>query len=263
MRMKLGPGQGKQRLKKMVGRAEPKRVARCNKSVLAFIGALCLLAACAKAQVDEGCVEATTLWIPSNTSTEKVVVKWSKPLKYDIIVPQDEKPAIIGTIEGSLHFFAQKSGLKVEPAAAGDLVIAVAHDISAAAPNFRKYVEEFLSQASSEGRGKGSVEIDPAQWESKFRSISPKCGSVDIFRNGTILRGFGLIQSDESAACVDIIVAELLGLINIRTYYVDHDRRVPVDFIAAGIRALYDKRVKAGSSAVEADKIVEEVCKLR
>jgi hypothetical protein len=232
---------------------------------LTLIGALSLLGACAKAQVDEGCVEAATLWIPSDTSFEKVVVKWSRPLKYDIVVPLDQKPDIVGTIESSLDFFAQGSGLKIEPAETGDLAIAVAADISEAAPKFRTYAEDLLSQIFLVGpnKRKARTEIDATQWESKFRNASPKCEGIDVFRNGTILRGFGLVQSDESAGCVDVILGELFGLINIRKYYVDHDRRVPTDFIAAGIRALYDKRVVAGSSAAEADKIAGEVCKWR
>jgi hypothetical protein len=241
----------------------PKWVARCQKSALALIGALSLLGACAKAQIDERCLEAATLWIPSDTSVEKVVVKWSKPFKYGILVPQDEKPAIIGTIESNLQFFAQKSELKIEPAETGDLVIAVVADISEAAPKFRTYAEELLSQIFSVGpdQKKARTEIDPVQWESKFRNASPKCEGIDVFRNGTILRGFGLIQSDESAGCVDVILGELFGLINIRKYHAEHDRRVPVDFMEAGIKALYDKRVVPGSSAVEADKIAVEVCK--
>ena len=240
-------------------------MAPCQKPTLALIGALSLLGACAKAQIDEGCVEAATLWIPSNTSIERVVVKWGGPLKYGIIVPQNEKPEIIGTIESSLNFFAQKSGLKVEPGETGALVIAVAADISEAAPKFRTLAENLLSQIFLVGpdQKKGRTEIDSVQWESKFRNASPRCEGIDVFRNGTILRGFGLIQSDESADCVDIIIGELFGLINIRKYYVDHDGREPAHVIAAGVGALYDKRVIAGSSAVEADKIVAEVCKWR
>jgi hypothetical protein len=237
-------------------------MARIHNLALALVGMLSLLAACAKAQIDKGCVDAATLWIPSNSSIEKVVVKWSKPIKYDIIAPQGEVPEIVHTIEDTLGFLAIRSGLRIEPGQNPDLVIAVAHNISTAAPDFRKFAQDFLQQGlSAADQRRGSTEIDPAQWEAKFRSTSPKCEGIDIFRNGTILRAFALIQSDEGVDCVNVVSGEVFGLINIKAYYIDHERKVPADFIAAGIRALYDKRVIAGSSAVEANKIAGEVCK--
>jgi hypothetical protein len=234
---------------------------------LTLIGILGLLANCAAAQVDQRCAEAAALWIPSSTSVEKTVVKWGKPLKYDILSRDDSPSAESAnakqSVQKALNFYAQESGLKIELGASPDLVVVVDPDIAAAAPNMRKFVENYFQEAFASGIYKttGQVEVDSAQWETLFRSTSPKCSGLNMFVNGVIVRAFGLIQADESAACISVALGGLFGLINIKKYYSDHDRKVPTDFIAAATRTLYDRRVIAGISQVDAEKIAAEVCK--
>jgi hypothetical protein len=228
---------------------------------------LCVLGvfvAAADAQTDKRCAEAAALWIPSITSVEKTVVKWNKPLKYDIITPLGESTEIVHTIQGTLDFLARQAGLKAEVAQNPDVVVAVVNDISTvASPDFRKYAEDFLQELFSTGayKGKGRIEIDPAKWEAKSQNVSVKCSGLDIFVNGIIVRAVNFVQADQSGDCLRVGFGELFGLINVRNYYLDHDRHIPVDLVAAAISTLYDKRVIAGSKQAEAEKAAVEVCK--
>jgi hypothetical protein len=244
------------------GQISRSALAFCRRSLL-LVGALAVFAASADAQVDHQCAEAASLWIPSSTSPGKTVVKWSQPIKYDILRPQDDNADFKHSIEEPLHFLARESGLKVEVGQGPDLSILRAPDISTAASNIRKYVENFFNDVSSSGsyRGRERVEIDPARWEAKHRSMFPKCYGLNLTLNSLIVRAFVLIQRDESIECVNVGFGELFGLMNIREYYVGHDRKIPTDLIAAAMRTLYDKRVIAGSSQAEAEKAAGEVCK--
>jgi hypothetical protein len=226
-------------------------------------GALGLCAATADAQVDKPCAEATALWIPSATSVEKTVVKWNRPIKYDLILPPGDAPEITHTIEGTLGFMARQAGLRAEMAKAPDVAILVAPGMSAVGPSIRKQVEDFLNGLFSSGiyQGKGSLEIDPAKWEAKFQSNDANCSGIDLISKGVIVRAYNWFQADESIACVRVGLGEMFGLVNIRKYYLDHDRNIPADLIATATRTLYDKRVSAGSSQAEAERAAGQVCK--
>ena len=229
---------------------------------LLLVWALGVFSASADAQIDKQCAEAAALWVPSNTSPAKTVVKWNKPIKYDFLLSGDDDTDFKHSIEDPLLFLAQESGLKAEVGHPPDLSILRAPDISIAAPGIRKYVEDFFNDFYSSGnyRGTESVKIDSARWEAKHRSMVPKCYGLPLALNSLIVRAFVLLQRNESPQCINIGLGESFGLMNIREYYVDHDRRIPVDVIAAAIRTLYDKRIVAGSSQAEAEKMVGEVC---
>jgi hypothetical protein len=184
-------------------------------------------------------------------------VKWGKSPKYDIIAPIGEKPDIASSIDGVLQFMAQHSGLRVEPSQTPDLVLAVAHDIAAAAPSFRKTVEDFLQPSG----GRYHAEIDAAQWEEKFRTAPRKCLGVTMFVSGTIVRAFGLIQTDAGASCANLLVGELFGLINLRKYHDDHNGTASDNLVATAIRTLYDRRVIAGASREQAGKSADQICR--
>jgi hypothetical protein len=224
--------------------------------------ALGALVGSADAQNDKRCAEAAALWIPSSTSPGKMVVKWNKPIKYDILLP-DDKTEFRHSIEEPLHLLAQQSGLKAEVGQSPDLSILLAPDISIAAPNIRKYVEDFLNDFFSSGsyRGRESVKIDPAQWEAKHRGIIPKCYSLPLIVNNLIVRAFVLIQRGESPQCINVGLGESFGLMNIREYYAAHAQNIPADLVATATRTLYDQRIVVGSSQVDSEIMVGEVCK--
>jgi hypothetical protein len=248
----------------LAGQMSRSAMAFCKRS-LVLLGAMAACTACADGQVDKQCAEAVALWIPSSTSSGKTVVKWNKAIKYDLLVPGDDNTEFKHSIEDPLLFLAQESGLKAEAGVGHtpDLSILRAPDISIASPDIRKYVEDFFNDFHSTGgyRGKESVKIDPARWEARHRSIVPKCYGLPLALGGSIVRAFVLIQRNESAQCINVALGESFGLMNIREYYTEHDRNIPVDLIAAAIRTLYDKRIVAGSSQAEAEKVAAEVCR--
>jgi hypothetical protein len=69
--------------------------------------------------------------------------------QYNIIVPNGESP-VVRTVNSTLLFVGRQSGLKIEPEQHSDLVIAVARDISEAAPKLRQSVEDLFQSAFSD-----------------------------------------------------------------------------------------------------------------
>jgi hypothetical protein len=226
-----------------------------------LISLLGLLAACTDAPFDAQCAEDASLWIPSDTSVEKTVVKWRAPIKYHIAYRENAEPE--SSIEETLRLLAQQSGLPVEPAQPADVEILVAPDISAIAPSIRKEVEDFLQQLFLSGtyQGKRHLDIDPAKWDAKFQSLALKCTGVDVVINGAIMRAFNFIQSHQSPACFRVGLGETFGFVNIRHYYLEQAGNLPSELVARATHTLYDSRVAAGASAAQAQKIVREICK--
>ena len=230
----------------------------CNGLLL--VSALCVFVT--YAQADKLCEEAASLWIPSQTSREKSVVKWSRPIKYGIIAGDDDRESR-SSIEEIVQFIWRESGLQIEAdyRSALDLTIAVPADISSAASGARTFVEAYFQDVLAKKGLKGTIRFDPAVWEPQYRSVTPKCAGPNLTLGGVIERAFVLVQKAEARPCVEVALGEVFGLINIRTYYVDHDREIPSDLIARALRALYDGRVRAGVSQSDANKAVGEICK--
>jgi hypothetical protein len=223
---------------------------------------LWLFASSASAQLDNRCTEAAALWIPSTTSLEKVVIKWRGPLKYDIL-PRNDSAEIRRPIEDTLQLFSKASGLAFLPEQRSepDLAIMVVPDLAAAAPSLRKPVEDFFTSWALANHVQGRMDIDPAQWEAKLRTIVPRCGGLDLAIRGTIVRAFSAIQRDELAQCVNVELGELFGLISIRKYYSDRSSHAPADVIEAAVRSLYNKEISPGIGENEAAQRAREVCK--
>jgi hypothetical protein len=236
-------------------------LAFCRGSLL-LVWALGLFAASADAQIDKQCAEAAALWVPSSSSPGKTVVKWNKSIKYDILLP-DNNTEFRHSIEEPLHVLAQESGLRADVGQSPDLSILLAPNILMAAPNIRKYVEDFFNDFFPSGSYRRSerVKIDPAQWEAKHRDVVPKCYSLPLLLNSVIVRAFVLIQQGESPQCISVGLGESFGLMNIREYYVDHGQNIPADIIGAATRTLYDQRIVVGSNQTDSEKMVREVCK--
>jgi hypothetical protein len=224
-----------------------------------------------QAQTVNKCKESASLWIPSQPGREKIVVKWIKPINYGIIEPVDYGMPSGGTddarvgelIKQTLQFFASESGLTIESNMTSplDLFIAVAPDISVFGPRIREYIEKsFEDSLLRKNAVQAEIKINPSQWTSKFRDISPKCGGISLDLHGVIERAHVVIQGDQALPCIEVALGELFGLANIRQYYADHDRNVPTDLVSMALRTLYDKRVRPGSDAAEAREKLGEVC---
>jgi hypothetical protein len=236
-------------------------LAVCRRSLL-LLCALGVFAASADAQIDRQCAEAAALWIPSETSPEKTVVKWNKPIIYGIAGRDEETKR---SIESVLRFVARESGLQIEPdkdnKSTLDLSIAAAPDITIFASGARKYVEDYFQDAIVKRGLKGTFRIDPTAWELHYRTAAPKCAGTDLHLDNAIERAFVVVQQGETPLCIDVALGEVFGLVNIRKYYADQDREIPTQLIALAFRTLYDGRVKPGMNQSDANRVIGEVCK--
>jgi hypothetical protein len=166
-------------------------------------------------------------------------------------------------VEDSLRFQSQESGLKISPGSGFgvDLYIGIIPDITAvASPAGQKSIANYLEDYYRKQGTQGSFKINSALWDASFRNIVPKCFGVTLAPQHVIERVFLAVQQDESAVCVNIGLAEILGLGNLRKYYFDHGQNDPSDLIAIGLQTLYDKRIVAGMSRSDASNKLEEVC---
>jgi hypothetical protein len=216
----------------------------------------------ARAQIDSGCAEAASLWIPAEASNEKSVIKWNRLINYGIF-DRNDNAASAGPIEELLRFFAVESGLRIEAPrqATVDLTIVTVPDISTFAPSVRKFVESYFEDIAQQKGMKGRAEIEPDAWERQYKAIVPKCAGLDFVSEGIIERAFVLIQQGEPPACGEVGLGELFGLTNIRRYYADRRGEVSTQTVARALRTLYDKRVRAGANRKDANNVVGELCK--
>lgn len=225
---------------------------------------LCIISRSMGAEIGTRCLEATYLWMPQETTSEKPT-KWnSEAVGYDIVA--DERNAnIISSIEESLQFQSKGSGLKFSKGTGFgvDLLIAVVPDISAfASLRARNSVVNYFQDYYRKSNIQGTFEIDAASWDATFREIVPKCVGSDLMYQRTIERAFLAVQQDQSLPCINIGLGEILGLRNIRKYYVAH-HDVPPDLITLGLQTLYDRRIVAGMSRSDASNKLKEVCDVR
>jgi hypothetical protein len=200
--------------------------------------------------------------MPSETSQEKEVIKWSKAIKYGI-ANNDADTEVARSIEKVLQFIAGESGLGIEKDDVSllDLSTFVVSDISTFAPSLRKPIEQYFQDAVAKKGLKRVFKIEPALWDQQYRTVAPKCAGINLVLDSVVERALMMVQHDQSPLCIGVGLGELFGLTNIRKYYADHGGGVSIEIVALAFRALYDGRVKAGMSQADAHKIVAEVCK--
>jgi hypothetical protein len=221
-----------------------------------------MLVAPAGAQFDR-CAEAVSLWLPSATAGEQKVNKWNKPIRYGIAQADDDQESM-RMIEGVLQFIARESGLQMERDDGNstlDLSIAVPPEIGTFAANARTYVQGYFQDRITKRGLRGTITIDAAGWEPQYRTITPKCGGLNLRLAGIIERAFVIIQRGESPLCAEVALAEVFGVANIRPYYIQHGQDVPTNLAATALRTLYDKRVKPGLTREDANKVTGEICR--
>jgi hypothetical protein len=232
---------------------------------LLFVGSVAVLAASAKAQGTEaGCQEAASLWMPSPTNVGlPVVAKWESSIGYTIVSRDQNQTAAITNV---LATVAQQSHLSIAPASGfgAKLFIAVPPDIAAfGMPAGEKAVEDFfIDFYRQQGLSANASKNNSAIWEQKFRDAKPRClGVTFTVHDGRIERAFLAIQADETPACIEVGLGEMVGLVNIRTYFFNHNLSVPPELFALALRTLYSAGIEAGASQSEAANQIKELCK--
>jgi hypothetical protein len=192
---------------------------------LAIALSLSLVSEQTSAGVSQKCLDAISLWMPLEAAPDSAVNKWSEAKLGYTVIAHDAR--ISDLIEKSLKSQSQAAAMTLSPASGFGIDIFVA-----AVPDFLRfataagrdavtnYFQDFHRRTNTEG----AVQIDAASWEARFRNIEPKCLGSTLTHQHEILRAFIAIQQDESEACVDIGLGEILGLGNIRRYTLRMDR---------------------------------------
>jgi hypothetical protein len=233
----------------------------CKRCLLSSL-AVGMLVVPAGAQFDR-CAEAVSLWLPSGAAGQQNVSKWGKAIKYGI-APADDDQESMRMIEGVLQFIARESGLQMERDDGNstlDLSIAVPPEIATFATNARTYVQGYFQDLVTKKGMKGTITIDAAGWEPQYRTITPKCGGLNLRLAGIVERAFVMIQRGEGPLCAEVALAEVFGVTNIRMYYLEHGQDVPADIAATAVRTLYDKRVKPGMTRGDANRVTGTICR--
>jgi hypothetical protein len=138
-----------------------------------------------------------------------------------------------------------------------DLLIFLAPDIAAAAPELRELVEKYFTMIIPGGRAK----IDSDGFVRTVQNTIPKCTGLNLVINGNIERAFVLIQEDQPRDCLAVGFGELFGLINIRSLYQRKSEHFSPAHVGSAFRSLYSKAVKAGMTAQDLRETIGEVCK--
>jgi hypothetical protein len=229
---------------------------------LLLLSGLGLCSATALGQTAKQCMDAASLWMPSDTGDEKLMVKkWKNPIAYDLVSNGHDEAA--ASIENVLKFLARESGLKVTPVAADaapDLLIGVVPDISTAAPGMRELVQSYFQEAFENVGINQHVDMNALEFEAKYRIAVPRCAGDSVTFKGEILRAFTLVQEDEDQQCISIGLGQLFGLTNIRRYYTAHGRNVPAEVMALGLQRLYNEAIRPGMNQAEAKRALGKIC---
>jgi hypothetical protein len=204
------------------------------------------------------CTEAAELWMPSDVSLEKIVVKWNKTIGFEIVSHNQNSPAI-ASVQKQLEFFARQSGLNVSPASntTADFAIVIVPDIVAVGPKVREFVERYFTEISPGGR----LRINPEGLLRTLASTPLKCSGLDLYVNGRIERAFRLLQEDQPEVCFAVGLGELFGLINIRRLYFENREYSSTEYISAALRSLYTDTIKSGMTSTVAKMNLRGACK--
>jgi hypothetical protein len=237
-------------------------VVKLRRQGLILVLTLCVVSQSMGAEISKRCQEGTSLWIPQAEDASMRIAKWDSAIGYEIDAKQPDA-RMTALVENSLRFQSQESGLKISPGSGfgADLYIAIIPDITTlASPVVRKGVANYIQDYYRKQGTQGSFQINAALWDASARNIVPKCFGVTLIPLQVRLRAFLAVQQDASAVCINIGLAEILGLGNLRKYYLGHGQNDPSDLIAIGLQTLYDKRIVAGMSRSDASNKLEEVC---
>lgn len=223
----------------------------------------CFIPAFARSEDRNRCVAAAPLWLPSETTREKVVTKWRNNVIFSI-VSNENASATVGLIKDRLKFVSQQTALRIYSRDATDnpplpdLMIVVAPNIVGNASSLRGLALSYL-------RGKlgdrGRFEIDARAWDAGISRISPKCTNLDMEANGEKHLSFVIVQENETAACIDIGLSLAFGAVGARQYYLANHNSISEEVLAAAFQGLYSKQIVAGMSAAEAAGHLNEACK--
>jgi hypothetical protein len=232
-------------------------------SCLLIILCLVSLPKLALSQSVDQCVEAASLWLPSDSTSAKAVSKWQREqqIKFAIVSNQKNSPAVKLT-EAGLNFVSLKAGLNLveldesSSVPLPDLLVVVDPSVATDAPILRNIAQKFFEQKLLR-----RFQIDAEFWNENLRKFSPKCVAFNVEVNNAKNVAFLIVQENETPACVRIGLGETFGIIGARNYYAVNGETIPEDIFGKALLGLYSEKIRSGMNRVEALKQVQEDCK--
>jgi hypothetical protein len=227
-----------------------------------FVFTLCV-SELAFSQSAAECVDAASLWLPPDRASEEVVTKWNKDLTFSII-SHEKDIAAVKLVEATLNSLSHKMGLKIveigqsNEATLPDLLVVVDPNVSNDALLLRELALKFFQ--SRFGRA-GRFQIDADAWNAKLRSLSPKCGGLDVEVNHAKDVSFIVVQEDATPACVSVGLGQSLGMIGVKNYYTSNGEKVPQAVLEEAMRGLYSPEIRVGMKRAGAIEHLKEACK--
>jgi hypothetical protein len=228
-----------------------------------ILGGLLIFPLSAFSQASTQCVEAASLWLPSEDAQIKVVSKWNKEVRFGIL-SNERDAGIVKSIEAELNFISQQSGLnlvKVDQFSNGslpDLVIVIHPDIESGAERLRETALKFFQVRLGQH---GNTTINAEGWAENLRNIVPKCGEIDSEVNGEKASSFAVVQENASLACIRVGLAETFGLTGARDYYTANNQKLPDAIVGSALRGLYSEKIHSGMGRTEVSTTLREACK--
>ena len=236
-----------------------------NLAGLALWGALELCVPRSAFSQSKDCVDAASLWLPSDSAAEKdmVVTKWHKDLTFSIISHQSGTVAV-KRVEAVMDSLSHQTGLKIVEIGQSneqtlpDLLIVVDPSVPNDAPLLREIALKFLQNRVGVA---GRFQIDADAWSAKLRNASPKCVGLDVELNHAKNLSFIAIQEDATPACLSVGLGQSFGMFGVRNYYMANGEKVTEAIFQEGMRGLYSPEIRIGMKRSEAIEHLKEACK--
>jgi hypothetical protein len=207
------------------------------------------------------CVDAASLWLPSDSASNEVITKWQKALTFAII-SHERGAAAVKLVETAMNALSHQTGLKIveigqsNEVTLPDLLVVVDQNVSNDAPLLRELALKFFQSHLNHG----SFQIDADAWNQKLGSVSPKCAGFDVEVNHAKSLSFVTIQEDATPACVSVGLGQSFGMIGIRNYYKASGQKVPEAVIEEAMRGLYSPKIRTGMKRAEVIEHLNEAC---
>ena len=216
------------------------------------------------AQTSDQCVEAASLWLPSETTRETLVTRWEKKEMRFAISSRDKDSAVVKSIEAELKFISQKTEMKLveveqsSEADLPDLLVVVDPDITEDAALLKDLAQKFFQ---SKLNGRGRVEIRDDVWSASIKNISPRCTGLDFEVNAEKAIALAIVQQDETSTCVSIGLGQSFGLIGGKAYYVANGQKISEVIVGEALRGLYSEKIRPGMSRAQALEQLDGACR--
>jgi hypothetical protein len=213
-------------------------------------------------QPSNQCLDASSLWLPSDSTSGGVVNKWQKDITYSI-VSNAKSTAAADLVKTTITSFSHRMGLKIietgdsNETSVPDLLVVVDPNVSNDAPLLRDLALKFFQPRLSLS---GRFQINSDAWNAELASVSPKCVGLDVDVNHAKALSFVVIQEDATSACVSVGLGQTFGLIGVKNYYTVNGEKMSRAILEEALRGLYSPEIRIGMKKAEAMERLNEVC---